>query len=100
MTASKTCSSLQLENFLPYEMTEVYTGDHSGPTDHKRASKAVDVPLVHVLGRPGSAKTGVEPTEIIETDLVQETSQGSHVESLGHLPETDEDCLEFKRGKS
>ena len=61
---------------------------------------AVDVPLVHVLGRPGSAKTGVEPTEIIETDLVQETSQGSHVESLGHLPETDEDCLEFKLGNS
>ena len=60
----------------------------------------MDVPLVHVLGRPGSAQTGVEPTEVVQTDSVQETSEGSHVESLGHLPETDEDCLEFKLGKS
>ena len=57
------------------------------------------VPLIHILGRAGPPKAGVKPTEVIQADAVQETSEGSHVESLGHLPETDEDCLQFKLGK-
>ena len=62
---------------------------------HQAGRKAGEIPLLHVLGRPEPAHAGVEPTEVLQTHSVQETSQCSHVESLGHLPETDEDCLQI-----
>ena len=75
------------------------TQHHSDSTDQKTGSQTVDVPLIHVLGRPDPPQAGVEPSEVIQADSVQETSQSFHVKGLGHLPETDEDCLRFKLGK-
>ena len=80
-----------LEDLLLVAVTELSV--------HKAGSKTADVPLIHVLGRSGPSKAGIEPTKVVQANSVQETSQSPHVESLGHLPETDEDCLQFNLGK-
>ena len=61
---------------------------------NEEGGESLEVPLSHELRRPDPAQTGVEPTKVLQTELVKETPQSPHVKSLRHLPEAEKDCLQ------
>ena len=64
-------------------------------TYQKPCCQHVHIPLRHVSHSSTPSKTGVKPTKVVKTQIVKELSQGAHIESLAHLPISEESNLKI-----